>query len=255
MQNSESFLLDRLEDMFLSADRNVSLGYTKFLDGSEVAIAERLLKSLKKSYPQVDYTFYGGYSNAERKVLCIHSQYIEVTPSDFPVGVVRFDYNKNFSKLTHRDFLGAIMALQVTRDSIGDILVGDGTTQMVALDKVCKLITDEVTSVGRLGVKTTPLSEVTLQVEQKFKVISSTVASLRLDCLVGTALNISRTKSVQIVKSKLVTLNYLEVSSPDYLVKQGDILAIKGYGKFLVDTVSSEPTKKGRLHIVIKKYL
>jgi RNA-binding protein YlmH len=94
-----------------------------------------------------------------------------------------------------------------------------------------------------------------LQVEQKFKVISSTVASLRLDCLVGTALNISRTKSVQIVKSKLVTLNYLEVSSPDYLVKQGDILAIKGYGKFLVDTVSSEPTKKGRLHIVIKKYL
>ena len=47
--------MDRLEDMFLYVDRNVSLKYTSFLDASQVAQMEIYLKSIKKTYPQVEY--------------------------------------------------------------------------------------------------------------------------------------------------------------------------------------------------------
>ncbi|MGN1412100.1 MAG: RNA-binding protein [Oscillospiraceae bacterium] len=241
--------------MFLSADRNISLSYTHFLDSFEIAQAIQYIGKLKKNYPQVDYTFWGGYDNAERKILCVYSTYIETSFKDFPLKVIEFKYNSNFSKLTHRDFLGAIMSLQVKRNSLGDIIVGDGVSQVVVSNNVCELILNEIDCVGRQGVKSCILDTVTLEVVQNFKEIFSTVPSLRLDCVVGTALNVSRTQAIQLIKSKLVTLNYLEVISPPSLVKSGDVISVRGYGKFIVDSVSSELTKKGRLHILIKKYL
>lgn len=255
MLHNDDFFKDRLEDMFLSADRNVSLSYSQFLDSSEIALAKKIIPKLKTSYPQVDYLFWGGFENAERQILCIHNTLIEISLQDFPLKVIEFKYNTNFSKLTHRDFLGAIMSLQVKRNSLGDIIVGNGTSQIVVSSSICDLILNEITCIGKLGVKSKTLDKVSLIVEQSFKEISSTVASLRLDCIVGTALNISRTKSVQLIKSKMVTLNYLEVVSPSTLIQMGDIITIKGFGKFIIDTISSELTKKGRLHILIKKYL
>jgi RNA-binding protein YlmH len=80
------------------------------------------------------------------------------------------------------------------------------------------------------------------------------VPSLRLDCVLALALNVSRSKAVQIVKSKVVAVNYIEQTSPDYTTKLNDTFTIKGYGKFILSEVS-EPTKKNRLHILINKYL
>lgn len=253
--NDDNFLNERLEDMFLYADRNISLSYTHFLDSFEIAQATQYMARLKKFYPQVDYSFWGGYKDAERKILCVYSTYIETSFKDFPLKVVEFRYNPNFCKLTHRDFLGSIMSLQVKRNSIGDIIVGDGISQVVVSSVVCDVILDEITRIGKQGVKSRVLDTVTLEIVQNFKEISSTVPSLRLDCIVGTSLNVSRTQAVQLIKSKLVTLNYLEMVSPSSLVKLGDVISIRGYGKFIVDSISSEPTKKGRLHILIKKYL
>lgn len=246
--------MDRLEDMFLYVDRNVSLKYTSFLDASQVAQMEIYLKSIKKTYPQVEYLLWGGYQLAERKMLCVYSSYIGVDFNDFPLSVVEFTYNTTFSKLTHRDFLGSLMALNFNRDLIGDIIVGNGKTQVVISSSIKDIVLNEVTQIGRLGVKTNLVDEVSLKLEQSFKDISGTVASMRLDCVLGLALNISRTKVVQVVKSKIVSVNYLEETSSDTVLKLNDIITIKGYGKYTIAEIS-EPTKKNRLHILIKKYL
>jgi RNA-binding protein YlmH len=250
----DEFFINRLEDMFLFADRNVSLRYTSFLDCSEVAKAENYIKSIAKLYPQVEYCFWGGFEGAERRILCVYNTYLELDMQDFPLSVVEFDYNSNFSKLTHRDFLGAMMSLQIKRDAIGDIVVGAGKTQVVVSNNVSSLILQEVTCIGRLGVHTSLVDKVSLEVKQSFKSISGTVPSLRLDCVLALALNVSRSKAVQIVKSKVVAVNYIEQTSPDYTTKLNDTLTIKGYGKYILSEVS-EPTKKNRLHILINKYL
>lgn len=251
---NDNFLIDRLEDMFLFVDRNVSLKYTSFLDASEIAHIEMYIKSIKKSYPQVEYLFWGGYELAERKILCVYNSYLNIGFQDFPLSVIQFDYNPNFSKLTHRDFLGSMMALKIKRDCIGDIIVSNGKTQVIVSTNVKDIILNEVVQVGRLGVKANLVQEVTLDLKQSFKDISGTVASMRLDCIISLALNVSRTKAVQMVKSKIVCVNYLEETSIDTLLKSNDILTIKGYGKYILEEVS-EPTKKNRLHILIKKYL
>jgi RNA-binding protein YlmH len=67
-------------------------------------------------------------------------------------------------------------------------------------------------------------------------------------------MNVSRSRAVQVVKSKVVTVDYLEETSPAYTVSQGDVIAVKGYGKYVLAEVS-EPTKKNRLHVLINKYL
>jgi RNA-binding protein YlmH len=230
------------------------LRYTSFLDCSEVAKAENYIKSIAKLYLQVEYCFWGGFEGAERRILCVYNNYLELDMQDFPLSVVEFDYNSNFSKLTHRDFLGAMMSLQIKRDAIGDIVVGAGKTQVVVSNNVSSLILQEVTCIGRLGVHTSLVDKVSLEVKQSFKSISGTVPSLRLDCVLALALNVSRSKAVQIVKSKVVAVNYIERTSPDYTTKLNDTLTIKGYGKYILSEVS-EPTKKNRLHILINKYL
>ena len=164
--------MDRLEDMFLYVDRNVSLKYTSFLDASQVAQMEIYLKSIKKTYPQVEYLLWGGYQLAERKMLCVYSSYIDVVFNDFPLSVVEFTYNTTFSKLTHRDFLGSLMALNFNRDLIGDIIVGNGKTQVVISSSIKDIVLNEVTQIGRLGVKTNLVDEVSLKLEQSFKDIS-----------------------------------------------------------------------------------
>jgi RNA-binding protein YlmH len=147
-----------------------------------------------------------------------------------------------------------MMSLQIKRDAIGDIVVGAGKTQVVVSNNVSSLILQEVTCIGRLGVHTSLVDKVSLEVKQSFKSISGTVPSLRLDCVLALALNVSRSKAVQIVKSKVVAVNYIEQTSPDYTTKLDDTLTIKGYGKYILSEVS-EPTKKNRLHILINKYL
>jgi RNA-binding protein YlmH len=250
----DDYLNQKLEDMFRSVDERVSTKYTTFLDRSEIVQAEDYIKSIKKFYPQVEYTLWGGYQGAEREILCVYHTYVGCPLEDFPLSVVQFKYSTNFVKLTHRDFLGSVMALKVTRNSIGDIIVGEGLTQMVVSSNVSQILLEEITRIGRLGVSTSLVDGVTLQVPQEFKDITGTVSSLRLDCVLGVALKLSRSNAVQLVKSKAVAVNYLEQTNQDYTLKQGDIFTVRGFGKYLLAEVS-EPTKKDRLHVIVKKYL
>ena len=48
-------------------------------------------------------------------------------------------------------------------------------------------------------------------------------------------------------------LNYRTVSDNDRAVSKGDILSIRGYGKFRIAEIGGE-TKKGRIHLSIEKY-
>ncbi len=253
MQSNVLFI-NKLEDMFKLVEKNVSVKYTQYLDELELSTALQRIPTLKYYYPQTEVTLWGGYSNADRKVMCVHSTYIPIEPQDFPIKVVQFNYSSNFNSLTHRDFLGAIMSLNVTRSSIGDIVVKQGTTQVAVLDTVADIISNELVRIGRVGVKTSIVDSISLNVTQNFKDINGTVASLRLDCIVSLVTGLSRANAVQLIKSKVVYVNHIEVFSPAVSLKVDDTFSIKGYGKYILKNVS-EPTKKGRLHLLVNKYL
>ncbi|MGN0620929.1 MAG: RNA-binding protein [Porcipelethomonas sp.] len=245
--DDEKALSARIDDMLRASGRRGAV-YSSFMDERQCAVSEKLLKERFSE----NYRFFGGYDNAQRKVLCVYDDYFMPEDKEFPVSPVTFSYRRSYT-LTHRDFLGALMGLRLRRDALGDIIVGTGMAQVFVLSSVKEVVLSEITKIGPVGVEADDNCEILLSAEQNFREITGTVASLRLDSVLSLSLGKSRTQTAQIISSAEVRVNFFPVSDRSYEMKQGDIFSVRGFGKFRLEKVSGV-TKKGRIHIAVLKY-
>ena len=95
--------------------------FTDFLPAEDTAMAEAIANTAGAVC-----TAWGGTENTTRVILCFAPDFIPVTPEQFPIQCLTFSYRVP-KPPTHRDFLGACMACNLERDTIGDILIEDGT--------------------------------------------------------------------------------------------------------------------------------
>lgn len=241
-QNEDNILLAHVQDM---CRRNAWRSFTAFLDMRQYSM-------LKMHLPQGIYQFFGGYPDAERGVLCIHPQESPPENEEFPITCLTITF-READKLTHRDVLGSFMSQQIQRDTIGDILVSSGKIQCFVTDKIAPVIL-QITKIGRVGVKITDKLPFTGDYQQNVKEMTGVISSPRLDAVLKIALHIKRQQCSSLILAHQVTVNYQEVSKPDVFLSAGDIFSVRGYGKFRMQAIS-EPNQKGRLHIVIEKYL
>ena len=86
-----------------------------------------------------------------------------------------------------------------------------------------------------------------------FEEITVIIASERVDCIVSGITGISREKSASLIRSGGLMLNYSECGNVSRMVSVGDVITLRGYGKFIV-CGDAETTKKGRIKIELKKY-
>ena len=198
----------------------------------------------------------GGYDGAERRVLVFLPDWMEpeyLQSGDY-LSVLRCTWFKE-DKLTHRDFLGSLMGMGVRRDTVGDILVGDGSCDILTLPTVAGFLKDSLTSAGRvkLHVSEVPLEEVRVPVQER-KVLHDTVAALRLDSVLAVGFSLSRGKAAEAVTSGRVQVNWTDCQKPDRPVAQGDTLTLRGLGKCVLEEVGHQ-TKKGRVFVTLKRYL
>ena len=92
------------------------------------------------------------------------------------------------------------------------------------------------------------------EVKREFQRISDTVASARFDCVVSSVCGLSREKAQGIIRIGDAELDYFTEDRPDRAVSEGSIISVRGYGKFVVVSLS-EQTKKGRLRLLANKYI
>ena len=248
-QNSDAdqILLARISDMKTSATAGYSCRKTAFLDEHQQAVVNGSIRQ-NDGY---NCRFFGGYEGAVRKRLVITSDYIECEDELFEICAVTFTYRKQ-DNLTHRDFLGSLMALGIKREAVGDIVVLDAKTVIFVSDKVLTPVL-EITKVGRTGVLATEGIPTDFAVKQEFDEISGSVSSLRLDCIVAFACRLSREKASALIKGATVFLNHIEQLSISKNVLPGDVFSVRGYGKFML-TEEITQTKKGRYFIRINKF-
>ena len=248
---SDKLFAARLEDMTVLCERDGTAQFSSFLDERQCSVAEAWCR---RNAGALGYMLYGGYEDARRRILAVFPDYYaEYITEAFPMKCLTFTYRTE-DKLTHRDFLGSFMAQQLKREVIGDIVVGDGIAQAFVTDVAAKLIGSSVTKIGRVGVKLTDNEPFRLENAQKFQEISGTVASLRLDCAVGLAAHLSREKAAVLIRSDKVDVNHFTVSSVSHELKEGDILSVRGCGRFVLSRIDGS-TKKGRIHINLRKYI
>jgi RNA-binding protein YlmH len=242
-------LKSRLYDMISLSEKNFMPVYSDFLDERQIFTVSSELSHICFR----NFVFFGGYDNAQRKILCIHPAYFIPESQDFPLNIIQFSYRTS-DILTHRDFLGAVMSCRIKREKIGDILVGDGIAQMMTYNSVSDCILNEIAKIGRVGVKVSIADKCTVETIQKYHDIKGTVASMRLDCILSLAVGKSREKTVQIIKKDGVDINFRTVFSPSAVINENDVFSVRGYGKFILREISGL-SSKGRYHVLIQKFI
>lgn len=240
----------RLNDMYRKCDRGCGSVYSSFLDERQCAEAELFCSRLGGS---VQYALWGGYEGAQRKMLCMFEEYAAgYVMEEFPMKCLTFSFRKE-DRLTHRDFLGSFMALRLKREAIGDIIIADGAAQVFVTEVAASLIVSSVSKIGRTGVKISEDKQLEIEIKQEFEEISGTVASMRLDCIVSTAAKISRENAARLIRSEKVSVNHFPVMSLSHEIHEDDVISVRGSGKYILDNIKGT-TKKGRIHINLRKY-
>lgn len=230
-------------DLAKSSIKSTKTVYSAFLDERQLAMCESVLRSQKIT----DFVTLGGYESSERRVIGFGWS----EGCELPFSAVVFNYPKE-RELSHRDFLGCLMALGIKRELLGDILVSPGRTSVFVINTALPLIM-EMTKIGSVGVRITrDFTENDIPVQQ-FEEIHSTVASLRIDAVTATALRMSRDKAAELIRQKGISHNRVMTSSPSEKVSEGDRFSIRGFGKFELSEVGGQ-SRKDRTIVTIKIY-
>lgn len=243
-------VLDKLE---LAHNRSVP-AYTHFLSPGERACVEGMLAA----WGRPPHAFFGGYEGAERTVCGFAPDWMDPDElfrgEDSPVAALRISFRAGDS-LSHRDFLGAVLGLGLTREKLGDLLVGEERCDLLLLRETCPIVVSQLSQVGRYPVKCRAAQLGELEpCPPEIKLIRDTVATLRLDAVAACGFSMARGKAAALIESGRVTLNHREATKPDRGVAEGDVVACKGLGKFVVKEASGL-SKKGRIMLVLERYV
>ena len=78
-------------------------------------------------------------------------------------------------------------------------------------------------------------------------------SSVRIDGIISKLYHLSRNESLELFQAKKIFINGRLGENRSNLLKEGDIVSVRGYGKFQFEGVLHE-TKKGRLAVKIGVY-
>ena len=243
--------LDKLE---LAQNRGVP-AHTPFLSPGEQAALADLLAAW--GHPR--HLFWGGYPDAERRVCAFLPDWQEedglLSDPEGPLAALEAKFPAG-AALGHRDILGALMGLGITREKVGDILLpGPGVCQVVALREALPILLSQWEGAGRWKVRleAIPLDRLAPKPAQ-VKTIRDTVATPRLDAVLSAGFSLSRSKAAAYISSGKVALNHRECLKGDKLVEEGDTITCRGLGKCVVKEVPGQ-SRKGRTMLVLERYV
>ncbi len=244
-------LLARVLDKIDIRERSGRMQHSRFLSERDRLCIEPVLRELG-----ADSFFWGGYGEAERTVLILPADWQAEeqvkTGEDSPLCVLRA-YWRGAEGLGHRDFLGALMALGIERDLIGDIIPREGSCDIVLLREIAPYVLQNLTSAGRASLTLEEIPEAEAR-EAEFRLIRDTVASLRLDAVVGSGFSLSREKASAAIRAGRVTLNGLECLKPDKPVEAGSKISLRGLGKIRLAETGGL-SRKGRIQVLIHRFV
>ncbi|RJE90752.1 RNA-binding protein [Paenibacillus sp. 1011MAR3C5] len=225
---------------------------TDFLDPRQAQIVEMLANR----NPDVLLRLDGGHANAERKRALIAPDYRDVDNEPMHIAVLEARAaGATHLELDHGDFLGALLGLGIKRDRIGDIHVHESFAHIMVTDEIADYLNIHLRQVHRLSVLTDILPLEQLKpIVSKLEEMSFTVASMRLDGIASDVYRISRSKIVEPIRAGRCRVNWKTEENPSEPLKEGDVVSLKGLGRFKVLEVDGL-TKKGRIRVKIGKFI
>ena len=237
----DKLLLARAYDAIDLSQRRGIPRFTGFLNEHESAYLKAHIS------PRQDVCYYGGYPSAVRLMLGAGAG-----ESDFPITAIEMRYREE-DALRHRDFLGALMAQGIARETVGDILTAPGRAVVFFADDIVPYILANVTKIGRVGVRLGYADTDDLPVPDTPGERVITLSSPRLDAFVAAVCSVSREKAAKLIKSELVTVDHVIHTGVSSLLREGAAVTVRGYGKFVLSAMLGV-SRKGKLRASVQHY-
>lgn len=201
----------------------------------------------------VNFYSYGVFKDAERKMVAFSAE--EEKKLFYPLELLKIKANTKFLNLKHRDFLGSIMALGIKREKLGDLILKNDCCYLPVAKDMVDFIKYNLQYINKSPCKISLLDIINDEIPQysfEERVIITT--SNRLDSMVSSLCNVSRSKSIEWIEMGNILIDYVPVCKKDYRVKANSVITVRGYGKYRIGDILGY-TQKDRIKIEIKKFI
>ncbi len=250
-EKEEQQIRNRLRDLAEKSFHQNMFTFTGFLGLSEQDVFWRTEPELRYA----GYELYGGIGSADRQMIRFGNVAELGYEVPFPIVCIHVKpvIAKFADKLSHRDFLGALMNLGIERSVVGDIKVGDKEAWIFCTDTIAGHICENLEQVKHTHVTCRITEDVGQMPEEEPEKVSVQAASLRIDAVVAKLYNKSRGDCLELFRSGKVFVNGRLCENNSRLLKSGETVNVRGFGKFVMDGEPRE-TRKGKLNVELKVY-
>lgn len=252
MTQEEEFLQKRMIDLANQSYRANQFTFTDFLAPGEIDLFFQVQSKLSF----VSFCLWGGQEGCDRQMIRFGNPDELGYEEAFPIVCIEIAprLEKFAENLSHRDYLGALMHLGLTRSMLGDIMLSGKTAYVFCHEKMAQYLVDEVDKIRHTNVVCKILSQLPEAIAPSLKEEMLIVPSLRFDGIVAKIYHLSRSQSVLLFREKKIFVNGRCMENNSGILKEGDVVSVRGYGKFIYEKVNHE-TKKGNLSVKVKRYV
>ena len=246
--------LELLGKRLIELSKKADNGYYTYSDF--LGLQEQTVLATVKAKLYTKHTPFGGAVGAERVMVRFGNPEAIGYEEDFPIVTLKVTpkSDKFADRLTHRDFLGTILALGIERATVGDIVIRDNVGYVFLSDKIAEYVRGSLTRVKHTDVRCEIVDGVPEGELYKTEMKRIQANGERLDAIVAKVFCMSRDDASLLFKKRLVFADGREIESVSYNPKEGQVISVRGFGRFIYRGYDSL-TKKGKKNIDVEVYV
>jgi len=245
-----------LKKRFLElANKSYNAGIYLFTDFLGLA-EQAAFNEAKASFRGIPYTAFGGVSGAERVMIRFGDEEGFGYTEPFPIVCIKAEplSQKFADRLTHRDFLGALLNLGIDRSTLGDIPIVDNVGYIFAKEDIAPYIISELKRVKHTDVKLSIADSIPEGEPYRTERKRIQANGERIDSVIAKVFSISRDDSLSFFQKRLVFVDGRLCENNSYIPKKNEVISVRGYGRMIY--LGYETTsKKGKLNIEVDLYV
>ena len=249
---ADDFFRRRLLDLATQAERTNRFVFTDFLNEAEQAEFHASAREL----PNCGVTLWGGREEADLVMLRFGDPELLGYEEPFPIQCLLIAplQEKFGEELSHRDYLGSLMHLGIERKELGDILVQGKHAYLFCRTTMAEYLCRELTRIRHTAVSCTAAELPEEAFAAKTEEGTVQVASPRIDGVIAKICKLSRSVCAELFIAGKVFVNGACTGNHSALLKEGDKVSVRGFGKFRYLGISGT-TRKGNLIVRYERFI
>ncbi len=226
--------------------------FTDFLGLMERSVFEEA----KRELGPVPCTAFGGTHGCERVMIRFGDPSELGYEEPFPIKILEITplSPKFAEKLSHRDYLGSILALGIERCKIGDIVILEDSAYLFASDDIADYVKESLSRIRRTDVRCEYCEELPEGELFKTKRVKIQASGERVDAVVAKVFSLSREEASRLFVKRCIFIDGKLCENQSKVPKVGSTVSVRGYGRFIYLGYETL-TKKGKKNIEVDLFV